>query len=173
MDLNSFPGHLLQEDFGGPSTSLSPPHFAGACGFTGAGGWTQEVACVNFFMYAAFDFGLPCAVGSVTTGPRYAIRLVKGAANVSNVKVKRISLTNIVIILKSQCSLGAAIASQSNSTETCLTENGLRKIPVSLIHCPCPPCVGGAWGSSERWSALAPGAGGGRHSSFSKELVAT
>lgn len=173
MDLNSFPGHLLQEDFGGPYTSLSPPHFAGECRFTGAGGWTQEVACVNFFMYATFDFGFPCAVGSVTTGPRYAIRLVKSAANISNVKVKRISLTNIVIILKSQCSLVAAIASQSNSSETCLTENGLRKslspsstvLALSMWEVPVA--------SQKDGQLWLPGAGGGRHTSFSKEVAAT
>lgn len=121
MDLNSFPGHLLQEDlFGGPYTSLSPPHLTGALRFTVTRGWTLGKLP-----------GLP--FGSVTTGPRYAIRLVKSAANISNVKVKRTSFKNIVIILKSQCSLVAVIASQSNSTETCLTtENGLRK-SLSLL----------------------------------------
>lgn len=122
MDLNSFPGHLLQEDlFGGPYTSLSPPHFTGALRFTVTRGWTLGKLP-----------GSPCTVGSVTAGPRYAIRLVKSAANISNAKVKRTSFKNIVIILKSQYSLVAAIASQSNSTETCLMENGLRK-SLSLL----------------------------------------
>lgn len=78
MDLNSFPGHLLQEDFfSGLCTSLSPPHLKDHLFYSGEGLDSGEVACMNFFVYAAFDFGFPCTIASVPAGPQYAISLVK------------------------------------------------------------------------------------------------
>lgn len=91
-------------------------------------------------MCTTFDFGLRCTIRNVTTGPRDTIGLFKSIANISNVKVKRISFKNIIIIVKSQCSLVAAITSWSNRAKTCLRENGLRNLCLPHSLSSCSPC---------------------------------